>query len=247
MTGAPLRLPWAAARAAALELASRPDARFTAIGARTALVAGGKTTPATGDAPATEEVPGATLLVPVLFPPPDPGEHPAAWAARLPEHAPPHLLVLVRAGNAALVLCRDGAVVRHATVGKYMVRKKRGFAQLTYLKRKGKSRAGSRIRLREGTEFFEEINARLGDWAEDIAGCARLFTGCPVRLAAEWRASRVAPPFAWDDPRLEGVPLTVGRPTFAEARRIAWLLAAGTLETGAQDRGSPGRAGSAPD
>ena len=48
-----------------------------------------------------------------------------------------------------------------------MVRKKRGVSQIKHLKTKGKSRAGSRVRLAETEEFFENINGRLQDYFEE--------------------------------------------------------------------------------
>ncbi|MEO1451203.1 MAG: hypothetical protein AAFV07_16855 [Bacteroidota bacterium] len=45
-----------------------------------------------------------------------------------------------------------------------MKRHKRGKAQISYLNTRGKSKAGSRIRLANTVAFFEEINERLQDW-----------------------------------------------------------------------------------
>jgi hypothetical protein len=45
-----------------------------------------------------------------------------------------------------------------------MVRKKQGKSQIKYLKTKGKSKAGSRVRLGNTVHFFKEITEKLSDW-----------------------------------------------------------------------------------
>ncbi|MEJ2054940.1 MAG: hypothetical protein P8X42_13550, partial [Calditrichaceae bacterium] len=72
-----------------------------------------------------------------------------------------YLIILIRAGYAALGRCGSSTILEHKLIRKYMVRKKQGKAQITYLNKKGKSRAGSRIRLAQTVEFFEDINRLL--------------------------------------------------------------------------------------
>jgi hypothetical protein len=45
-----------------------------------------------------------------------------------------------------------------------MVRKKQGKSQIKYLKTKGKSKAGSRVRLANTVHFFEEIQEKINEW-----------------------------------------------------------------------------------
>ena len=77
---------------------------------------------------------------------------------------PPSVIMLIQAGHAALGYYQGDKLKQHKVIRKYMVRKKQGKAQLKYLKTKGKSRAGSRIRLANSVLFFEEINQYLNDW-----------------------------------------------------------------------------------
>ena len=72
-----------------------------------------------------------------------------------------YCLTLVRAGQAAVGYFHQGKLLDHKVFRGYLVRQKQGKSQFKYLKTKGKSRAGSRIRLEETLLFFNEINERL--------------------------------------------------------------------------------------
>ena len=74
------------------------------------------------------------------------------------------VLILIRAGQAAVGYFHQGKLIDHRVFRAYMIRQKQGFSQIKYLKTKGKSRSGSRIRLSESDRFFEEINERLSDY-----------------------------------------------------------------------------------
>ena len=58
-----------------------------------------------------------------------------------------YCLTLVRAGQASLGYFHQGKLLDHKVFRGYLVRQKQGKSQFKYLKTKGKSRAGSRIRL----------------------------------------------------------------------------------------------------
>lgn len=81
--------------------------------------------------------------------------------ALLKEYYSNYLLILVRSGLAAVGLVQNGELLHHKVFRAYMVRKKQGKSQVKYLKTKGKSRAGSRVRLGETMEFFQEIGERV--------------------------------------------------------------------------------------
>ena len=89
-------------------------------------------------------------------------------------------ILLMEAGRAAVGISQDGRVIKHKNIRKYMVRKKNGKAQLTHLKSKGKSRYGSRLRLREAEAFFDEIIERLQ--SDEHQASPFIFYNCPVRL-----------------------------------------------------------------
>ncbi|MCH2174848.1 MAG: hypothetical protein MK193_03880 [Lentisphaeria bacterium] len=93
-------------------------------------------------------------------------------------------MLLMEAGRASIgqfyydlnsVTCKS-----HTTVRKYMVRKGQGKAQLTYLKTKGKSRYGARLRMQESKKFFEEISLKLT--SSEHESSKYLFYHAPVRL-----------------------------------------------------------------
>lgn len=132
------------------------------------------------------------------------------WAFSLPLVPPDFLLVLIQAGHAALGHFVEGEAVKHKVVKKYMVRGS-GKAQVNYLATRGKSKAGSRVRLANTVRFFEDINEKLIEWnCQDQV--QRILIGCPIRLGVLWHDADPPPPFQKDDPRIHKVPFDTGRP-----------------------------------
>lgn len=163
---------------------------------------------------------GFEFRLPWPMPAPEPGEDLETYADRLEPFPPPFLMVLIQAGHSALGYFEDGELLFHKTIKKYMVRAKRGKAQIGYLNAKGKSKAGSRIRLANTVSFFEDINGKLEEWAvEDEV--ARVLVSVPVRMWSLWFGSKVPPPFDRDDARLRKIPLDVHRPDLEELERVA--------------------------
>jgi len=125
-----------------------------------------------------------SMRLPLFFE--DPEEREALWSyvERLPEYLelPDWSVLLMEAGRAAVGFVEQGKVVKHKNIRKYMVRKKQGKAQLTHLKTKGKSRYGSRLRLKEAEAYFDEILERLT--ADPHNKSPFVFYHCPVRLKA---------------------------------------------------------------
>jgi hypothetical protein len=169
------------------------------------------------------------LKLPPLFPAPEISEPLPDYIKKVPETPPPYILYLVQAGAAALGCFEKGQVIKHKTLTKYMVRKKQGKSQLTYLRQKGKSRAGSRIRLKESLEFFEEINNKLIDWKEHINRAAVIFYSCPIRLTNELYLARTPPPFERNDKKLKKIPFHVKTPNHKELMHINYLINSGYL------------------
>jgi len=138
------------------------------------------------------------------------------------------LMMLVQAGNAALGLYEDNNLKQHKVIRKYMIRKKQGKAQLKYLKTKGKSRAGSRIRLANSVSFFEEINQYMNDWYErDID---TIIYSCTPMLWGMLFQSRIEPPFKKKDIRLKKLPLSIDVPNFEILKRTALFVQKGYIE-----------------
>ncbi len=128
-------------------------------------------------------------------------------------------LVLVRAGQAAVGYFHQGQLIDHKVFRAYMVRQKQGKSQFKYLKTKGKSRAGSRIRLAETLLFFNEINERLRTYDTqypiDFWGLSIGKTLWPLLFDAE-----VAPPFTSKTPQLIELPYHVAQASFEEVQEI---------------------------
>jgi len=130
-----------------------------------------------------------------------------------PEDRANYVLLMIRSGIASAGYFEDGMNMDHKVFRAYMVRKKQGMSQVKYLKTKGKSRAGSRVRLAGTVEFFEEINQRLQVYfAEKFVN--RIGISCPTTLVPYLYGSKIATPFEKDDPRILKIPKHVQNPTY---------------------------------
>lgn len=138
---------------------------------------------------------------------------------RFPEEIPTYTILLMQAGAAAIGYFEDGEVQLHKAIKKYMVRKKQGKAQINYLNTRGKSKAGSRVRLANGVRFFEEINEYLNNW-EAYEPAEKIVYSCSPRLWGMLFQSKVKAPFDKKDERLVRVPKDVAIPNFEELLKI---------------------------
>lgn len=131
-------------------------------------------------------------------------------------------LVLIRAGQAATGYFHLGELIDHKVFRAYMIRQKQGVSQIKHLKTKGKSRAGSRIRLAETERFFEEINERLNSYFDrfpiDFWGISCAKTMWPFYFSSE-----VSPPFSQKQENLIELPAHIAQASLEE------LIAAGKL------------------
>lgn len=128
--------------------------------------------------------------------------------------APVHyVIMLVQSGNCALGYFENGKCLDHKVFRSYMVRKKQGKSQIKYLKTKGKSRAGSRVRLGETMEFFENINERLQSYFEENK-IHRIAISCSKTLIPYLFSSKIATPFTKHDPRLFKIPKHIHTPIY---------------------------------
>lgn len=163
---------------------------------------------------------GYEFRLPWPCPPPEEDEDLQAYAYRLDLSPPPYYMVLIQAGHSALGYFEAGEAIFHKVIKKYMVRAKQGKAQIGYLSTRGKSKAGSRIRLANTVQFFEEINGKLEEWAMEEQ-VERILLSCPIRMLPLLYGSKVPPPFQKGDPRIFKVPLDVNKPDSAELARVA--------------------------
>ncbi|MEM0995811.1 MAG: hypothetical protein AAGN35_01975 [Bacteroidota bacterium] len=167
-----------------------------------------------------------TFRLPLPFPPASEGISLAEYLEDVPETPPPYLLLLLQAGHSALGYFEEGEVVYHKVIKKYMVRARQGKAQIGYLNTRGKSKAGSRVRLANTISFFEAINAKVTEW-DIMNGVERILLSCPVRMKPLLFQSKVPPPFTKDDPRLLKVPLDIHRPDLEELKRVNRIIQMG--------------------
>ena len=134
-----------------------------------------------------------------------------------------YCLTLVRAGQAAVGYFHQGILLDHKVFRGYLVRQKQGKSQFKYLKTKGKSRAGSRIRLEETLVFFKEINERLQVYAKQYPlnfwglGCAK--TMWPLLFDGE-----VKPPFSSKSAELIELPYPFTKGSYEELKELELRL-----------------------
>lgn len=146
----------------------------------------------------------------------------------IPEEIPPYIILLVQVGAAALGYYSDGEAYDHKAIKKYMKRHKRGKSQISYLNTRGKSKAGSRIRLANTVSFFEEINKRLTDF-EELYEAERILYSITPQLWGLMFGSKVNVPFEKKDKRLIKIPRDVHIPDFEEMEKINEIFKHGYL------------------
>lgn len=170
--------------------------------------------------------PELRVRLPLVLPGPLPEETVADWLARLPRQPGTQLVLLVQAGATAMGVWEGEDLLAHKVITKYVVRGK-GRAQPAYRKTRGKSRLGSRLRLRGATQQLEETVARAQTWSREFGPFERVFLSCPVRTWAELRGDLAAV-----IPEPEGVtkvPLDVRVPRFEELLRVRRFLERGRV------------------
>ncbi len=139
-----------------------------------------------------------------------------------------YAIVLVQAGAAAMGFYRNGRLAKHKVIRKYMIRKSQGTSQIKYLKSKGKSRLGSRIRLKNSALFFDEINETLTEW-NIAAHSETILLSLPIGLIHLLGSAHVPMPFEKKDPRVKKIPIDVDVPSLKELGHIHWLVSRGLL------------------
>jgi hypothetical protein len=132
-------------------------------------------------------------------------------------------LALIRAGQAVTGYFHQGHLIDHKVFRAYMVRQKQGKSQIKHLKTKGKSRAGSRIRLAETNQFFEEINERLTSYSDQYP--INLWgISCAKTMWPYFFSSDIAPPFSPKANNLIEVPFHISQASFEELNIAGELL-----------------------
>lgn len=173
------------------------------------------------------EIDGQTchFRMPLTYPPPDACIELERYLVQVPVVPAPFLLILIQAGHSAIGYFEDGELSLHKVIKKYMVRGN-GKAQVGYLQTRGKSKAGSRIRLANSISFFEDINEKLREW-EVADQAVRILVSCPINMLSLWYESKVTPPFDREDPRILKVPMDIHKPGSEELERVGELAQRG--------------------
>ena len=139
---------------------------------------------------------------------------PSPKTVSISEEKPMHyVILLVQSGSCAIGYFENGINLNHKVFRAYMVRKKRGVSQVKHLKTKGKSRAGSRVRLAETEEFFEHINERLQDYFSKHK-IDRIALSVSKILIPYLFNSKVATPFDKRDERIFKIPKHIHTPIY---------------------------------
>ena len=148
------------------------------------------------------------------------------YLARLPESLGTQAVILLQAGAAAIGLWREDECLQHKVIKKYVVRGK-GRAQPTHLKTAGKSRYGSRLRLRNARALLVELNERLCSWRDEEGPFDAVFYSCPVRTWPELWRLEPQPPFSRS--QAIKIPKDVAIPGLNELMRVRRFLSRGCV------------------
>ncbi len=123
------------------------------------------------------------------------------------------IIVLIQSGSCALGVFQADQVLDHKVIKSYMVRKKQGKSQVKYLNKKGKSRAGSRVRLSNTLDFFDAINERLTDYLDEFE-IEKIAMSCSKSLIPYLHNGKISCPFDKKDERLYKIPKHIVVPNF---------------------------------
>ena len=138
------------------------------------------------------------------------------------------LYLSIESGYAAISVMEGKVNLYHTTFSAYMTRKKQGVSQIKYLNKKGKSRAGSRVRLAKTLEFFENINTTLTKLLKDY-NIERIALSCSPTLVPYLHNSKVTCPFDKKDQRLYKIPLHIPQSNFTNLEKSIKKLMAPVL------------------
>jgi hypothetical protein len=169
---------------------------------------------------------GALRFEPPALQPPRAGESLATYLERLDAGPRRQLLVLVQAGATALGLWAGEVLIAHKVIKKYVVRG-HGKAQPAHLKTRGKSRYGSRLRLRNAEAQLVQTNEKILAWWGTHGPADDVFLSCPTRTVPELFAVRPPPPFPRE--AVHRIRLDVHVPDFAELKDVHRRMARGRL------------------
>ena len=157
-------------------------------------------------------------------------------AQSLEPHHQPFFIVLVQSGYAAVGSVIDGKIHEHKALTAYMVRQKQGKSQIKYLKTKGKSKAGSRVRLASANQFFEDIKGKVTQYATENSPF-RIAISCPALLIPYLFEDEADAVFRKKDERLFWIPRHIHTPNFDVLKDTSQYLHKMEIQCAAQHEG----------
>lgn len=137
-------------------------------------------------------------------------------------------ICLIQTESASVGLVKDGQLIDHKTFSTYAVRKKQGKSQIKYLKTRGKSKAGSRLRLANTINFFEHINERLTTYFEQYK-IEKIGFSCSKILLPYLYTSKVKCPFDKKDERIYKIPKHLPNANYEDLLLVHKMLTKGEL------------------
>ncbi len=167
------------------------------------------------------------IELPLVLARPTPDQAVEDYLEALPEALGLHLVVLMQSGAASLALFDEGCCLDTKTIKKYTVRGQ-GRAQDAYLKTRGKSRYGSRLRLRNAESLLAQLSEKLLEWIDIYGRPERLFYSAPIRMWSDLFVARNAMPIGREAGWVR-IPLDLPAPTSELARRVYERLCHGRI------------------
>ncbi|MGE0143044.1 MAG: hypothetical protein AB7I19_05040 [Planctomycetota bacterium] len=172
---------------------------------------------------------GKRWIPPAVLPRPLDGEPCHTWINRLPETIGVQAVLLLRAGSAAMGVFADTECLAHRCRRRYVVRGN-GKAQTTWIRTRGKSRYGSRLRLQNADRLLDDVATTTSEWAGWLATATAIHWSCPERQWAALHEHEPSLSTLRTDARARKIAFHVHEPRFEELRRVWWRLRHGHFE-----------------
>ncbi len=181
-----------------------------------------------------EALDGARVTPPAVFPPGDDhlslGQYLGSLPCREGElHTGGQVFLLLQAGAVALGVWKNGGLLKHKVIKKYVIRAGQGRAQSAQGRRRPARSAGARLRSRNERSLLAEMGDCLLGWSEEVRTSERIFYSAPVRLWGEVLREVPGLGFSGDDPRLQKIALDLRRPGMAELRHVIYEMTHGRI------------------
>ncbi|MEM8710963.1 MAG: hypothetical protein AAGG01_08430, partial [Planctomycetota bacterium] len=135
----------------------------------------------------------------------------------LPEELPLQCVIFMQAGATSLAMMERGEALATKSFKRYVTRGN-GKSQATFLKQKGKSRYGARLRLQNARRMLEETEERLLRLWDEHGEPDQVLVSAPKRLWAEFAGAAMRLPF--DPAQVRRIGVDVDVPTTGVLLRV---------------------------